>query len=121
MLFPGIANDLPHDLMKLTLSSYASISQLLCVKHQYCKTPQGLITSRSQEREGKELDCLEKKRNNPVHHGALTFLISKAVWTVFGTQALTQIIEEKGSVKKAAPLYNYFVPWMSDEANITVF
>lgn len=56
-----------------------------------------------------------------MHHGALTFLISKAVWTLFGTQALIQIIEEKGSVKKATPLYNYFIPWMFDEANISVF
>ena len=46
-----------------------------------------------------------------VHLGAVTFFISKAVWTVFGTKALTQVIKEKLSVKKGtASPYNSFVP-----------
>lgn len=46
-----------------------------------------------------------------MHLGAITFLISKAAQTVFGTKALTQVIKEESSVKKGtASPYNYFGP-----------
>lgn len=47
-----------------------------------------------------EWDCLEKKGNEAVHEDAVTLLISKAAWAVFGTKALTRVKKEKYSVKK---------------------
>lgn len=38
---------------------------------------------------------MKKKGNNEVHEDAVTLLISKAAWIVFGTKALTHVIKEK--------------------------
>jgi len=43
-----------------------------------------------------------------VHLGAVTLLISRAVWTMFGKKAPTQVIKEIAKEGTASP-HNYFV------------
>lgn len=75
------------DLITVWISFPASLCQTAVLQ-----TPWRLLALGKGET---EWDYMKKKGNNEVHEDAVTLLISKAAWIVFGTKALTHVIKEK--------------------------